>query len=103
MKTIMLLLIFQLLQMSFFGLAAVNDLQPEAKSESTLTRCKDLLFSVFAFPVGMVRNTFFFFKSYIAFNHEIEIVQHTNSMFFAFCVVSLLFYFSGLFLPMTEN
>lgn len=60
MKTIMLLLIFQLLQMSFFGLAAVNDLQPEAKSESTLTRCKDLLFSVFAFPVGMVRNTFFF-------------------------------------------
>ncbi|KAF1375972.1 hypothetical protein PFLUV_G00225740 [Perca fluviatilis] len=42
-----------LLQMSFFGLAALNDLQPAKKSESTLNRCKDLLFSVFAFPVGM--------------------------------------------------
>ncbi|XP_070772130.1 androgen-dependent TFPI-regulating protein [Enoplosus armatus] len=42
-----------LLQMSFFGLAAVNDLQPGEKSESALNRCKDLLFSVFAFPVGM--------------------------------------------------
>ncbi|XP_070697617.1 androgen-dependent TFPI-regulating protein [Pempheris klunzingeri] len=42
-----------LLQMSFFGLAAVNDLQLGKKSESALKRCKDLLFSVFAFPVGM--------------------------------------------------
>ncbi|XP_047458743.1 androgen-dependent TFPI-regulating protein [Mugil cephalus] len=42
-----------LLQMTFFGLAAVNDLQPGKKAESTLTRCKDYLFSVFAFPVGM--------------------------------------------------
>ncbi|XP_078101138.1 androgen-dependent TFPI-regulating protein [Sander vitreus] len=42
-----------LLQMFFFGLAALNDLQPGKKSESTLNRCKDLLFSVFAFPVGM--------------------------------------------------
>ncbi|XP_068597816.1 androgen-dependent TFPI-regulating protein [Brachionichthys hirsutus] len=42
-----------LLQMSFFGLAAVSDLQPEENSESTLHRCKDLLFAVFAFPVGM--------------------------------------------------
>ncbi|XP_041865955.1 androgen-dependent TFPI-regulating protein [Melanotaenia boesemani] len=42
-----------LLQMVFFGLAAVNDLQPEKKAESTLNRCKDLLFSVFGFPVGM--------------------------------------------------
>ncbi|XP_035028051.2 androgen-dependent TFPI-regulating protein [Hippoglossus stenolepis] len=42
-----------LLQMCFFGLAAVNDLQPGKKSENTLSRCKDLLFSVFAFPVGM--------------------------------------------------
>lgn len=50
----MLFLIFQLLQMSFFGLAAVNDLQPH--SESTLNKSKDLLFSIFAFPVGMVRN-----------------------------------------------
>lgn len=44
--------------MSFFGLAAVNDLQPGKKSESTLNRFKDLLFSVFAFPVGMVRIMF---------------------------------------------
>ncbi|XP_030297631.1 androgen-dependent TFPI-regulating protein [Sparus aurata] len=42
-----------LLQMTFFGLATVNDLQPWKKSESILNRCKDLLFSVFAFPVGM--------------------------------------------------
>ncbi len=53
----MVLVIFQLLQMSFFGLAAVTDLQHGEKSESALNRCKDLLFSVFAFPVGMVRNT----------------------------------------------
>lgn len=41
--------------MTFFGLAAVNDLQPEKKAESTLSKFKDLLFSVFAFPVGTVR------------------------------------------------
>lgn len=45
---------FQLLQMLFFGLAAANDLQPHP--DSTLSRCKDFLFSVFVFPVGMVRN-----------------------------------------------
>lgn len=56
----MLLVIFQLLQMSFFGLAALNDLQPGKKSESALRKCKDLLFSVFAFPVGMVRKTLLF-------------------------------------------
>lgn len=54
----MFILIFQLLQMLFFGLAAVNDLQPGVKSESTLNRCKDFLFSVFAFPVGMVRKSY---------------------------------------------
>uniref|UniRef100_UPI0037E84247 androgen-dependent TFPI-regulating protein n=1 Tax=Semicossyphus pulcher TaxID=241346 RepID=UPI0037E84247 len=42
-----------LLQMCFFGLAAVNDLQHGKNSDSSLSRCKDLLFSVFAFPVGM--------------------------------------------------
>ncbi|KAM4730514.1 androgen-dependent TFPI-regulating protein isoform 2-T2 [Anableps anableps] len=42
-----------LLQMTFFGLAAVNDFQPGKKAESALNRWKDLLFSVFAFPVGM--------------------------------------------------
>ncbi|CAG04731.1 unnamed protein product [Tetraodon nigroviridis] len=45
-----------LLQMFFFGLAAVNDLQPHP--ESALNRCKDFLFSVFVFPVGM--HTFVF-------------------------------------------
>ncbi|MEQ2232208.1 hypothetical protein ILYODFUR_008808 [Ilyodon furcidens] len=39
--------------MTFFGLAAVNDLQPGEKAKSALNRWKDLLFSVFAFPVGM--------------------------------------------------
>ncbi|XP_034538167.1 androgen-dependent TFPI-regulating protein [Notolabrus celidotus] len=39
-----------LLQMFFFGLAALSDLQE--KPESVLSRCRDLLFSVFVFPVG---------------------------------------------------
>ncbi|XP_059215635.1 androgen-dependent TFPI-regulating protein [Centropristis striata] len=42
-----------LLQMLFFGLAALRDLQPGKNSESTLNRCKDFLFAVYAFPVGM--------------------------------------------------
>lgn len=67
----MWLVIFQLLQMSFFGLAALNDLQPGKKSESTLNRCKDLLFSVFAFPVGMVRNKCL--KIILFLNHKIEL------------------------------
>lgn len=67
LKPIVCLLICQLVQLLFFGLAAVSDLQPEEKSECTLNRCKDLLFSVFAFPVGMVRNTFLS-KPYAAFN-----------------------------------
>uniref|UniRef100_A0A8C1M2Z0 Androgen-dependent TFPI-regulating protein n=1 Tax=Cyprinus carpio TaxID=7962 RepID=A0A8C1M2Z0_CYPCA len=43
------------LQIVFFGLASVNDLQPVGKGSKTslLCLCKDLLFSVFAFPVGM--------------------------------------------------
>ncbi|KAM9809831.1 androgen-dependent TFPI-regulating protein [Syngnathus typhle] len=42
-----------ILQMLFFGLTAVNDLQRGEKSDSTLKRFTDLIFSVFAFPVGM--------------------------------------------------
>ncbi|KAM6916066.1 androgen-dependent TFPI-regulating protein [Xenentodon cancila] len=42
-----------LLQMTFFGLAAVNDLQPGKNTDGALNRSKDLIFSVFAFPVGM--------------------------------------------------
>jgi len=46
--------------MVFFGLASVNDLQPVGKGSkiSFLCLCKDLLFSVFVFPVGMVSVTF---------------------------------------------
>lgn len=50
--------------MSFFGLAALTDLQLGEKSDSALNRFKDLLFSIFAFPVGMVRNTSFAFLNY---------------------------------------
>ncbi|KAF7666880.1 hypothetical protein LDENG_00090000 [Lucifuga dentata] len=42
-----------LLQTSFFGLAVVNDLQRGKESKSILNIRKDLLFSVFVFPVGM--------------------------------------------------
>ncbi|TRY55875.1 hypothetical protein DNTS_029126, partial [Danionella cerebrum] len=43
------------LQMVYFGLASVNDLQPAGKGSklSLFSLCKDLLFSVFVFPVGM--------------------------------------------------
>ncbi|XP_056147430.1 androgen-dependent TFPI-regulating protein [Lampris incognitus] len=42
-----------LLQMVYFGAAALNDLQLGKKSGNTLGSCTDLLFAVFAFPVGM--------------------------------------------------
>lgn len=58
--------------MLFFGLAAVNDLQSTKKSKSTLNKCKDLLFSVFAFPVGMVRNTFLI-NPMLFFNHKFKL------------------------------
>ncbi|KAI3363026.1 hypothetical protein L3Q82_011684 [Scortum barcoo] len=58
-----------LLQMSFFGLAAVSDLQPGEKSERALNRCKDLLFSVFAFPVGMF--VVILFWTIFAYNREL--------------------------------
>lgn len=65
--------------MSFFGLAAVNDLQTEAKSENTVTRCKDLLFSVFAFPVGMVRKLLRFHTLLLNLKEELN----TNSVSYA--------------------
>lgn len=40
-----------LLQMSYFGLAAASDLQE--KHHSSLRKLRDLLFTVFVFPVGM--------------------------------------------------
>ncbi len=48
--------ISQVLQLVFFGLASVNDLLPVRKDSKVSLLClgKDLLFSVFAFPVGMV-------------------------------------------------
>ncbi|XP_005742530.1 androgen-dependent TFPI-regulating protein [Pundamilia nyererei] len=56
--------------MAFFGLAAVNDLQPEKKAESTLSKFKDLLFSVFAFPVG----TFVVLLFWAIFAYDRELV-----------------------------
>ncbi|XP_075875200.1 androgen-dependent TFPI-regulating protein [Nelusetta ayraudi] len=59
-----------LLQMTFFALAAVNDLQSDTKLDSTLVRCKDLLFSVFAFPVG----TFVVLLFWSIFTYDRELV-----------------------------
>ncbi|XP_056902788.1 androgen-dependent TFPI-regulating protein [Takifugu flavidus] len=56
-----------LLQMLFFGLAAVNDLQPHP--DSMLKRCKDFLFSVFVFPVGMF--VVLLFWSIFAYDREL--------------------------------
>lgn len=56
-----------LLQMTFFGLASVKDLQPEKKS--SLNRFKDLLFAVFAFPVGMF--VVLLFWSIFAYDREL--------------------------------
>ncbi|XP_035519679.1 androgen-dependent TFPI-regulating protein [Morone saxatilis] len=67
-----------LLQMSFFGLAAVNDLQPE-ESESTLNKCKDLLFSVFAFPVGMF--VVLLFWSIFAYDRELVYPASIDTFF----------------------
>ncbi|XP_068424497.1 androgen-dependent TFPI-regulating protein [Clinocottus analis] len=58
-----------LLQMSFFGLATLNDLQAVNKQESTLNRCKDLYFSVFGFPVGMF--VVLLFWSIFAYDREL--------------------------------
>uniref|UniRef100_A0AAY5KNM0 Androgen dependent TFPI regulating protein n=2 Tax=Esox lucius TaxID=8010 RepID=A0AAY5KNM0_ESOLU len=42
-----------LLQMVFFGMAVVNDLQTEKTPATGLNKWKDFVFSVLAFPVGM--------------------------------------------------
>ncbi|KAK0149920.1 Androgen-dependent TFPI-regulating protein [Merluccius polli] len=52
---IVLYICWTILQMVYFGLAAVSDLHAGKKSSKILNRCKDLLFSVFVFPIGMVR------------------------------------------------
>ncbi|XP_037545558.1 androgen-dependent TFPI-regulating protein [Nematolebias whitei] len=57
-----------LLQMAFFGLAAVSDLHQE-ETKSSLHRWKDLLFSVFAFPVGMF--VVLLFWTIFAFDREL--------------------------------
>ncbi|XP_041645882.1 androgen-dependent TFPI-regulating protein [Cheilinus undulatus] len=41
-----------LLQMFFFGVAALNDLHPGKTTQTFLSRFRDFLFSVFVFPVG---------------------------------------------------
>lgn len=77
-------MIFQLVQMAFFGLAAVNDLQPGKEGKGFLSRFKDLLFSVFAFPVGMVRNPFFHIQHYLT---TTIIMLDINSVFPGFSLV----------------
>ncbi|XP_054877745.1 androgen-dependent TFPI-regulating protein isoform X2 [Poeciliopsis prolifica] len=59
-----------ILQLTFFGLAALNDLQPGKKAESALNRWKDLLFSVFAFPVG----TFVVVLFWLVFAYDRELI-----------------------------
>uniref|UniRef100_A0A665WA52 Androgen-dependent TFPI-regulating protein-like n=1 Tax=Echeneis naucrates TaxID=173247 RepID=A0A665WA52_ECHNA len=68
-----------LLQMSFFGLAALNDLHLEKKSETTLSKWKDLLFSVFAFPVGMF--VVLLFWSIFAFDRELVYPASIDAFF----------------------
>ncbi|CAL1578365.1 unnamed protein product [Knipowitschia caucasica] len=58
-----------LLQMVFFGLAAASDLQDGKKTQSSLNKCKDLLFSVFGFPVGMF--VVLLFWSLFAYDREL--------------------------------
>uniref|UniRef100_A0A3B4BI20 Androgen-dependent TFPI-regulating protein n=1 Tax=Periophthalmus magnuspinnatus TaxID=409849 RepID=A0A3B4BI20_9GOBI len=55
--------------MTFFGLAAASDLQDAKKSQSSLERCKDLLFTVFGFPVGMF--VVLLFWSIFAYDREL--------------------------------
>uniref|UniRef100_A0A668SCL9 Androgen-dependent TFPI-regulating protein n=1 Tax=Oreochromis aureus TaxID=47969 RepID=A0A668SCL9_OREAU len=69
-KYLTFLNLVSLLQMTFFGLAAVNDLQPGKKAESTLSKFKDFLFSVFAFPVG----TFVVLLFWAIFAYDRELV-----------------------------
>lgn len=79
---------FQLLQMTFFGLAAVNDLQPGKKAESTLSKFKDFLFSVFAFPVGTVRTPHLqILHSFKGKKKKNPTMLHINSAFAAFFLV----------------
>ncbi|XP_028278758.1 androgen-dependent TFPI-regulating protein [Parambassis ranga] len=68
-----------LLQMTFFGLAAVSDLQPGKKAASSLSRCKDLLFSVFAFPVGMF--VVLLFWSIFAYDRELVYPADIDTFF----------------------
>ncbi|KAM6997615.1 androgen-dependent TFPI-regulating protein [Tautogolabrus adspersus] len=58
-----------LLQMFFFGLAALNDFQHGKKAGRFLTTCKDLLFSVFVFPVGVF--VVLLFWTIFAFDREL--------------------------------
>uniref|UniRef100_A0A3Q3W441 Androgen-dependent TFPI-regulating protein n=1 Tax=Mola mola TaxID=94237 RepID=A0A3Q3W441_MOLML len=65
--------------MSFFGLAAVNDIQSGSKSDSSLSTCKDLLFSVFAFPVGMF--VVLLFWTIFAYDRELVYPATIDSFF----------------------
>ncbi|XP_036067177.1 androgen-dependent TFPI-regulating protein [Oryzias melastigma] len=68
-----------LLQMTLFGLAAVNDLQPGKQTESTLKKCNDFLFSVFGFPVGMF--VVLLFWTIFAYDRELVYPASIDSFF----------------------
>ncbi|XP_030012135.1 androgen-dependent TFPI-regulating protein [Sphaeramia orbicularis] len=68
-----------LLQMAFFGLAAVNDLQPGKTCGSSLNRWKDRLFAVFAFPVGMFVVVLFW--SIFAYDRELVYPASIDAFF----------------------
>uniref|UniRef100_A0A8C6S7G0 Androgen-dependent TFPI-regulating protein n=1 Tax=Neogobius melanostomus TaxID=47308 RepID=A0A8C6S7G0_9GOBI len=65
--------------MTFFGLAAATDLQDGKKSQSSLRKCKDLLFAVFGFPVGMF--VVLLFWSIFAYDREL-VYPASIDMFF---------------------
>ncbi|KAM9803952.1 androgen-dependent TFPI-regulating protein [Neosynchiropus ocellatus] len=68
-----------LLQMLYFGLAVVTDLPPGKKTDSTLSKSKDLLFTVFAFPVGMF--VVIFFWTVFAYDRELVYPASIDAFF----------------------
>ncbi|XP_072292894.1 androgen-dependent TFPI-regulating protein [Eucyclogobius newberryi] len=68
-----------LLQMTFFGLAAASDLQDGKKSQGALNKCKDLLFAVFGFPVGMF--VVLLFWSIFAYDRELVYPASIDAFF----------------------
>uniref|UniRef100_A0AAY4DZ11 Androgen dependent TFPI regulating protein n=1 Tax=Denticeps clupeoides TaxID=299321 RepID=A0AAY4DZ11_9TELE len=69
-----------LVQVTFFGLAAVADLQPSGKYlENSLRQSTDFLFSVFAFPMGML--VVLFFWSIFAYDRQLVYPEAMDTFF----------------------